>query len=54
MYVFATRGHVFRTIRKARLDDAVKEDVAIWDTDEYKNKAFNFVFLQCSWKRIIM
>ncbi len=27
MYIFATRGHIFKTITKAKLDDAMKEDV---------------------------
>ncbi len=26
MYVFATRGHIFKTITKAKLDDTIKED----------------------------
>ncbi len=26
MYAFVTRGHIFKTITKAKLDDAIKED----------------------------
>ncbi len=27
MYVFTTKGRIFKTITKEKLDDAVKEDV---------------------------
>ncbi len=44
MYVFATRGRIFKTITKAKLDDVMKE-VGVGDMEKIYNITIFFFYI---------